>query len=240
MITERKALWKQAFGDPDAFIDAFFSIAYDQMHSSSVIWKGKTVAALYWFDCSCRGRKIAYIYAVATEESYRGKGICRNLMESTHQYLRREGYTGAILVPGSKPLFRFYEKLGYQTCSFLDELSCAAGAPVPLNRITPAEYAAQRLTLLPPDSVVQEGVTLDFLASYAAFYAGDGFIAAATLDGDKAQVHELLGDVEPAAVIAALGARKGTVRRPGTGRPFAMYHGLEVAPMPGYFGLALD
>lgn len=240
MITELKRLWKQAFGDPDTFIDLFFRHGYSPERCAYLSSEGRVTAALYWFDCSLAEKKWAYLYAIATDEAYRNQGLCRRLMTQTHEHLRRSGYAGTILVPGSKELFSFYEKLGYRTCCHVAETVCAAGVPAQLRSVEQAEYAALRKALLPEGGVVQEGETLDFLSSYSRFYAGDGFVLAASMDGKTAIVHELLGCADGPGITAALGAEAARIRSPGSGRPFAMYYPLTDAPAPSYFGLALD
>ena len=108
-IDQLRTLWKQAFGDTDAFLDGFFATGFDRRRCRCVTWNDRVAAALYWFDCHWEGKKLAYIYAVATDEAFRGKGFCRNLMEDTHTHLEKLGYRGAVLVPGSLELFGMYE-----------------------------------------------------------------------------------------------------------------------------------
>lgn len=240
MITELRRLWKQAFGDPDAFLDDFFATGFSADRCHYLTQDGQLAAALYWFDCQLDGRKLAYVYAVATDKAFRNRGLCRRLLAQTHQRLYDQGYSGALLVPGSEDLFRLYEKLGYRTCSSISEETCIAGVPVPVQTIAPETYATLRRQYLPTGGVLQEGTTLDFLARFAKFYAGDGFVLAASLDGATAYVHELLGAADAAGITAALGAAQGRIRTPGQGRPFAMYFALNQAPAPAYFGLALD
>lgn len=240
MITELKRLWKQAFGDPDTFIDLFFRHGYSPERCAYLSSEGRVMAALYWFDCSLAEKKWAYLYAIATDEAYRNRGLCRRLMAQTHEQLRSSGYAGAILVPGSRELFSFYEKLGYRTCSAVTETEYAAGAPIPLQPVGQTEYAALRKALLPEGGMIQEGETLDYLSAYAQFYAGDGFVLAASKDGNAVIVHELLGCADGSGIAAALDADIARIRTPGNSKPFAMYYPLTNAPVPSYFGLALD
>ncbi len=236
-----RRLWQQAFGDDDAFLDAFFTTAFSDERCRCVTAEGKVVAVLYWLDCSCRGEKLAYLYAVATDTAYRGQGICHRLMADTHAHLEKDGYAGAVLVPGEKSLFRFYESMGYRPFGGIREFTAtAADTPAVLRRVEAAEYAALRKALLPTGSVVQEGPTLTFLQTQAAFYAGEGFLLAAAMDGDRVFVQELLGTA-PAAenIVEALGAKTGIFRTPGES-PFAMYLPFAQAEPPAYFGLALD
>lgn len=229
-----RRLWKEAFGDSDAFLDTFWDTAFAYDRCRCITLDGEIAAALYWLDCRCAGAPMAYIYAVATAKIHRGKGLCRALMEDTHSHLRALGYAGCILVPGEKELFSMYEKMGYACFSGMDERTVEAAAPVTLWEIDADEYAALRKACLPPHGVVQDGIA--FLASYARLYAGEDFLLAATPEMGL----ELLGNTAAApGILGALGKKSGRFRVPGTGR-FAMYHPLTDTPTPGYFGLAFD
>lgn len=239
-IPALRKLWKQAFGDTDTFLDLFFSTAYAPRRCRCTNAQGQTVAALYWFDCTAGDETYAYLYAVATDPAFRGQGLCRQLMEDTHDLLKEQGYAGAVLVPGEPGLFAMYEKMGYTDLSGADCFSVSAGTPIPLRQITPEEYAAARRALLPPGGIQQEGENLRFLSSYANFYTGKGFVLAAVTEETHLQCTELLGDRTAAAgIVAALGMQTGTFRVPGESR-FSMYHPLKDIPAPGYFGLAFD
>ena len=242
-IPQLRALWKEAFGDTDAFLDIFFHRAYARSRSRCITQDGQVVAALYWFDCSWNGKRLAYLYAVATDKTCRGQGLCRKLMENTHRHLKASGYDGCILVPQSDGLFTMYGKFGYRVCSCSRKFSCAASdAPISLTQVTPAQYAAARQALLPENAVIQDSVTLEFLSTYARLYVGNGLAFAAYPNQGKLMVCELLGDPQAAPhILAALGFPEGSFRIPDTQTPFAMYLSLqEDVAAPGYFGLALD
>ena len=238
-----RRLFREAFGDTEEFLDIFFTRAYSPDRCRCVT-DGETVAAaLYWFDCQWKGKRIAYFYGVATAQSHRGQGLCRLLMENTHRQLRRLGYDGCVLVPQNDGLFAMYGKFGYRLCGCVAEFSCRAeGAPVRLKEVQPEEYAAARRRLLPKGGVVQEGVTLEFLSVFARLYTGPELALAAYPHEGKLVVCELLGSPESApGILTALGYQEGTFRTPGQQKPFAMYLGLVNDPaMPDYFGLALD
>lgn len=239
-IPALRSLWKKAFGDTDAFLDLFFSTAYAENRCRCITLQGQVAAALYWFDCHGEDGTYAYIYAVATDRAFRGQGLCRMLMENTHDLLKEQGYAGTVLVPGEPGLFDMYEKMGYADLSGAETLSVTAGTPVPLRQVTKEEYAAARRALLPPGGIVQEGENLRFLESYAKLYAGNGFVLAAVTEEAHLQCTELLGDRTAApGIVAALGMQAGTFRVPGENR-FSMYLPLKDAPAPGYFGLAFD
>lgn len=241
MNIDQRRLWQEAFGDSDEFLDAFAATAYAPERCRTLIVDGNLAAVLYWFDCVYDGKQIAYIYAVATAKAYRRQGLCHRLMEDTHRHLKKMGYAGAILVPGSKALFDLYEGMGYVTCSYISTISCRAQGVSECREVGKAEYAMLRRQFLPPGGVTQEGANLDFLERQAQFYTGSGFLLAARKEGQCLYGLELLGDISVAsAIVAALGCQSGEFRTCGTDRPFAMYYPLRDDTVPTYFGFAFD
>ena len=236
-------LWQQAFGDPAETVDAFFRTGFSP-NRCHILWADeKIVSALYWFDCFVDDQKIAYIYAVATDEAYRGRGLAHRLMEETHGILQNRGYLGAILVPGSVQLQAFYEGIGYRAATSVTEFSAAWGnEPQALNVIDPDRYAQLRRQYLPAGGVVQEGETLAYLQTYTKFYAGENFLLAAAREGNTLLAQEFLGDTKAIpGILRALRLPEGRFRIPGSGREFSMFLPLrEGCSQPAYFGLALD
>ncbi len=240
-IPALRRLWQQAFGDDDSFLGYFFSTAFSPDRCLCIPAEDAVAAALYWLDCSCRGEKLAYLYAVATDENHRGKGLCHALMAETHETLKNLGYAGAVLVPGSESLFRFYENMGYATFGGMDKFTAYAETPSAyLRKIDPEEYAALRKTYLSEGGVLQENATLAFLQTQADFYAGEDFLLVAAEDGKQLICPEFLGNRQACGhILSALGKTDGQFRAPGQ-ENFAMYHPLSSAQPPSYFGLALD
>ena len=231
LVPALRQLWKEAFGDTDSFLDKFYGIAFDPRRCLCAMADGAVAAMAYWFDCG----QYAYIYAVATAEQHRGKGISHALMAQIHEILTERGYDGCILVPGEESLRKFYATMGYENCGGVHEFDALAGDPLPLRKLEIPEYASLRRKYLPEGGVVQEGVNLDFLASWASFYAGENVLAAAVWEDGKLLVLDLLGDAEKApGVVAALGAETGWFRSPGD-TPFAMHRPLNQNKPPKYF-----
>ena len=242
-IPHLRQLWQEAFGDSNEFLDTFFSTGFSPERCRCMTEEGTMVAALYWFDCALAGQKLAYLYAVATAAKFRGRGLCRMLMEDTHNLLRSRGYAGAVLVPGEDNLFWMYEKLGYRSCSGVEEFSCfPSRKAVPVRQVSVHEYTTLRRQLLPERGVIQEGENLSFLHTQANLYAGEGFLLAAVTERSSLKVVEYLGEKTLAPrIVKALGKKRGRFRMPGNSRPFAMFHPLTPdAPRPKYFGLAFD
>lgn len=238
-----RRLWKTAFGDGDEFLDIFFSTAYCPHRCCCAIDADRIAAALYWFDVSWDNCRCAYVYAVATDPEYRGRGICRKLMAAAADLLKGNGCRGILLVPQEEGLIAMYSKMGYLPGSNLDEFHCAASGPcVPIREITAAQYADLREDLLPPGSVIQAGENLTFLAEIARFYRADSFLAAVSRETDHLRILEYLGDSGAIpALVAALGHREATVRMPGSSRAFSMYLPLSAdCPKPEYFAFCFD
>lgn len=237
-ISGLRQLWKLAFGDTEEFLDGFFGTAFSDDRCRFLKLDDRVAAALYWFDCQYDGRKLAYVYAVATHPDFRGRGMCRQLMGQTHELLKGQDYDGVVLVPQDTGLRKMYAAMGYQNATSVAEFSCEAGEPIPLTERDTAEYALLRRKYLPEGGVVQEGENLRFLSTYAKFYAGEDFLAAVS----GAQIAELLGNRDAATgILGALGIASGSVRMPGEEKPFAMFLPLkENVPAPSYFGFAFD
>lgn len=242
-IPALRQLWKDAFGDDDAFLDLFFAKGFSPDRCRCVIMEEKVPAALYWFDISCSGRKMAYLYAVATDPGFRGRGLCRALMADTHYHLAELGHCAALLVPQSEGLRTMYRKMGYREGPCIHEFTVmAAKQPMAAPHLTIAEYAALRPKLLPENAALQEGASLDFLSGQAQFYGVPDWLAAVSRDGESLHCLEFLGDpsITP-GLVAALGCAKGHFRTPGNTKSFAQFLPLEPgAPIPSHFGFPFD
>ena len=236
-----RRLWREAFGDPEEFLDAFYAAGFAPARCRMAVEDGALLGAAYWFDSACRGLKLAYLYGVATAKAFRGRGVCHRLMADIHGLLRGRGYAGAVLVPAGGDLAELYRGMGYGFFGGVDTLSCAPGKAVDIHPVDGACYERLREAFLPDGGVEQPGASVAFLQTQASLYAGEGFLLAARKEGDALTGLELLGDASAApGITAALGARKGSFRVPGEDR-FAMFLPLQpgVRP-PSYFGLAFD
>jgi len=237
-----KSLWQEAFGDTEAFIEGFFRTAFAPERCRMAA-ADMPVAVLYWFDCQWQGRKIAYIYAVATRKDYRGRGICGSLMEAAHKELTHMGYAGALLVPAEKHLFDFYGKMDYRPCCPVTVCNkVAAGEPAALQKIGERDYASARRAYLPDGSVEQDATAVSYLGTYCDFYAGDQVLFSAARDKNCVYFQEFLGDTRKIpGIITALNAETGRYRKFGGDTSLTMYRSLDGDDrLPAYFGIPLD
>ena len=238
-----RALWKEAFGDNDLFLDAFFAHGFRADRCRCVTENGKVLAALYWFETTCENQRFAYLYAIATAASHRGRGLFTMLLADTKAVLEKAGYDGILLVPENENLGRMYEKFGFTACTAVDTFSAVAGEKaVPVREIGEAEFARLRKGFLPQGAVIQEGETLAFLASQCHFWAGMDFLAVGQIYDGKLLCSEFLGSRAAAAgLLRALEVPEGTFRTTGEEKPFSWFLPLcGSCGRPVYFGLALD
>ena len=236
-----RLLFQEAFGDGDEFLDRFFSVAFSAKRCRCIEENGDVAAALYWFDCEYEGKPLAYLYAIATKQSFRGKGLCAALMEDTHRHLKEHGYIGAILSPAEPSLYGFYARFGYKTATYIRTFSADKSGSMPLRRISAEEYGAIRRRLLPEGSVIEEGVALRFLESDTELYAGDGVLLAAKMNEDTLFSPEFLGNTKKAtAVLGTLGKESGIFRTVGDETPLTMFLSFSDIETPKYFGLVFD
>lgn len=233
-----RTLWTECFGDEDGWIDAFFGTAFAPENVCALTRQGRPAAALCWMDVFCDGRKLAYLYAIGTHPVFRRQGLCRELMDMTHETLARQGYTGSILVPADGGLRKMYGNMGYGNFGGIREITAREGKPTPVQEVMPEEYAVLRREFLPAGGVVQEAGAEKYLAAGARLYTGADFLLAMSQGGLGI---ELLGNAHAApGILGALGMERGTFRTPGNA-PYAMYRSLTGEDWkPGYFGLAFE
>ena len=234
-----RRLWKTVFGDSDEFLDSFFRIAFSPARCKYLEENGEAVCALYWFDYSFEGGKLAYIYAVATHPNHRGKGLASRLLADTHAHLQSLGYAGTVLKP-ARGLFPFYERLGYTTTGFISRFSAAADTvPSEIRELSAAEYGRLRCEYLPKNAVFQDGLTLEFLHTFAKFYASNDAILC--VGREEPIIFEYLGNPHSApGFLSALGIPSAEIPTIGSDIPFTMYHPLNCTKTPGYLGITLE
>ena len=72
------------------------------------------------------GKRVAYIYAVATKPEFRGRGIASNLLKGAMQQICiGEKYDIIALIPSSTESKRLYERLGFEDCQLPMEFSAS-------------------------------------------------------------------------------------------------------------------
>lgn len=148
------ALWQEAFGDSDEVIRHYFTRRH-RNDSMLVHEEAGTIAGMLTMlpaqlqthrgNLSCR-----YVYAVATLQSFRRRGISTGLLDAAHAWMRQHGIAASVLAPADRDLINFYQKRGYKTAFYYDTESLPAGdiPPPPeggaARNVSPADYLQVR------------------------------------------------------------------------------------------------
>ena len=113
------ALWRECFGDSNDYVDLYFAGHDIARHTMVFIDGERPVSMLSLLPMTVVTRAgilpARYVYAVATLESYRGRGISTKLLEAAHRQMQAAGIKLSVLVPASARLYNFYGKRGFDT-----------------------------------------------------------------------------------------------------------------------------
>ena len=109
-----KALWQEAFGDGDDFVDSFLIRYYSRRRALTVEEEGQTVAMLHLLPFETELGRTTYIYGVATARSARHRGLASRLMRQAMELIAERGDDAAFLIPtpGEEWLRDFYGGFG--------------------------------------------------------------------------------------------------------------------------------
>lgn len=186
------SLWQEAFGDsPEAA--AFFFRSFPDCVSYVAEAEGEIVSMVHALPQLLSPQiPAAYLYAVATRKTHRGRGLCRELMAFAEQDLRSRGFACCVLTPGEPSLFSYYDRLGYHTAFNRRRTAFGQGRPISLQ-----EYLSRRERLL----TIPHMVYGEALLSYAAevydltfFETADGIAAAGPAYTAEVLPQDLGGD----------------------------------------------
>lgn len=239
-IPALRSIWKQAFGDSDAFLDDFFKTGFAYDRCWCVFQEQEPVAAVYLFACQWQGNPVAYLYALAVEKAHQKQGLSRLLLSDVQAKLRHAGYVGAIMEPATEDLRQYYGRLGYRRFGGRKCLVFTAGGPSePVTQLAELAYGLERKKYLPMGAVIQEGAFTAMLQTQAICYGGNGFVAAVSREAPF--VIEFLGDQKKIpGLLKTLRMDRAQVRLPG-GASTAVYLDFNGKnDLPTYFGLPLD
>lgn len=157
------ALWQEAFGDDESFINAFFKSFYTPQNVPVFVIDGEIAAMLFLLggEMSIGGKRYPayYLYAASTKKSHRGKGLMTELLDFSARTAADRGQAFICLKPGEKELFDFYEKRSY--------------LPVFGRRV----FTVHRSELVKPSDIAHNNSAFDlFELREAAFGSCDRFI----------------------------------------------------------------
>lgn len=111
-------LWHSCFGDDETYIRFYLENRFDDENMLCIRDKGKIVSMASFLKTSLKwpGKdeetEALYVYAVATDPAYRGRGYASDIIKHASEKWRKP----LILQHASETLQTFYEKLGFVKC----------------------------------------------------------------------------------------------------------------------------
>lgn len=115
-----KALWMAAFGDSRNATDFYFEHRHKDEWMLVEEEEGQLRAMLSSLPIALRSPSGAqqgrYLFALATDERFRGQGIGGRLMLYAEEEAKKAGCLACALVPATPSLFQFYSERGYAPC----------------------------------------------------------------------------------------------------------------------------
>ena len=116
---ECRELWQRVFGDDRAFIDLYLTEVY---RPENMLVRcdeaGHIVSMLHIVEIDTTYGPTGYLYAIATDEAWRGRGLASALIEEAVEELRRRGMAAVMLIPSHEDLKAFYERLGFEESNY--------------------------------------------------------------------------------------------------------------------------
>ena len=205
------ALWQRTFGDCAELTDEFYRLlpsmgtGFAAVCAGEVIGEAHLLTDLELISSGERGA-LAYLYAVAVDDRFRGNGVGAALVSSAEAFARENSLIFCT-EPAEESLFAWYESVSCLKYRAYCGQKTVPAAPGEITGISAREYLARR-DALSPDSTVRPGsAAAEFAQSVCRIYGGGlfaspGGIVAAYPDGGVLKVCELIGD-EAAASAAA-------------------------------------
>jgi len=110
-IPQLKNIWKTCFGDSDSYIDLFFAHLFVPEQTIVACDKSLPIGVVYTLRAELDNKEFRYGYAIGVLPEYRGKNVCKAMLDTIRQQAEKEGFLFG-LHPANKKLFSFYKKIG--------------------------------------------------------------------------------------------------------------------------------
>lgn len=255
-IGAMKSLWCLTFGDPPELVDCFFELLPSMGTGFVAELDGEVFGAAYVLDAflhlpDSSTKKLAYIYAVAVDDSARCQGIGAELTRACMRNAWEYSADICCTLPAEASLYDWYEsRCGLAAASFCSYETVEAGAEISgIKRLSADEYGFLREDMLRGKAHVgfyygylrfQEEI---FTSSCGGFFEYKGAIACGYVEDETLYVKEYLGD-EPEfipSLCAALGAKSAVIRRASsTGERYIAAYQKADFPPDTVWNLTLD
>lgn len=131
-LPQLSALWREAFRDTEEETAFFFQYRHRAENMLVLRLEDRIAGMLTMLPVALlaggKALKARYVFAIATEESYRNRGVSTQLLAAANAAAAAEGCAATLLVPANERLFVFYGKRAYETTFYTDVLTFEAAA----------------------------------------------------------------------------------------------------------------
>ncbi len=108
-----KRLWIEVFGDSEEFVEQFLTTCYDAENLFAHREQGRVVSMAHLLPFrTAEGRRVNYLYGVATDPEWRGRGFASELILRALRRAESEN-RAVVLIPSGEDVKPFYEALGF-------------------------------------------------------------------------------------------------------------------------------
>ena len=154
-----KEIWKRCFGDPDSYINFYYTNRYKEDETAVLLCDGKILAMLTMISVRTmfpdqQSFNTTMLYGIATHPDYQNRGLATRLIDCSNLYLKARKNQLSVLVPAKMQLFNYYRRQGYQNGFYIresllsrdrvDSLPIVRSCQCRILSITPEEYNRRR------------------------------------------------------------------------------------------------
>lgn len=111
-------LWQRVFGDSREFIDIFLTDGFRPENLFCREAEGRVVSMAFVVELQTDYGPTGYLYAVATDSNWRGRGFAQGVVREAIEEMRHRGYRAAMLIPSHPKLKEFYAPLGFMDVEY--------------------------------------------------------------------------------------------------------------------------
>lgn len=115
-----KRIWLECFDDSPEYVDMYFDRVYreeDALTMDDASGKPLSSLLLQQYVMLCYGREVSvgYVAGAATRRQARGNGLMSALLSNALAAARNRGDMAVALIPATRSLYFFYDRLGFAT-----------------------------------------------------------------------------------------------------------------------------
>ena len=111
-------LWREAFNDEEWLIRLFLARYYRPDWTFLRREAERVVAQCLYIPCDSAAGRVGYLYAIATADGWRGRGLAAQVVEEAIAFARAQGMDAVALIPEDDGLKRYYARFGFEPWQF--------------------------------------------------------------------------------------------------------------------------